>query len=181
MKNFMLRPFGYLGALIACAFMALTTGCASGGYKITRQYAQFVNKQNLILRIIIYIFTGVVFAITLLIDMVIFNTMDFWEGRVSAGDYNFKQGEKSYFVKHEVLEKSRKRSTIQVRGADQSLLQTVVLQETAAQEIEVYVDGQLRTKVRDITGLPIASVYDAKGNLTLESVITEKAGTTASY
>ena len=105
----------YLSSLSASAIMALTTGCASGGFKLTRQYAGFVNRQPTILRIIIYLLTGIVFAVTMLIDMVIFNTIDFWEGRVSAGSYEFKKGDKTFHVRHEFMPGTiLKRSTIRV-------------------------------------------------------------------
>jgi hypothetical protein len=175
MQVSVMRRLGYLGSVIACFFMALSVGCASGGFKLTRQYAGFVNKQDLIIRIVLYILTGVVFAATMLIDMVFFNTMDFWEGRVSAGDYMFNQGEKTYHAHHEVLPESNlKRSTIEVFSAEKKLLQTVMLQETKAGEIEFYVDGKLRTKVRDISNLPIASIYDAKGKLVSEELALVK-------
>lgn len=144
--------------------MALTTGCASGGFKLTRQYARFVNRQMIIIRIVLYLLTAIVFAATLLIDMVIFNTLDFWQGKVSEGTYDFKSGDKTYHVRHEILpETLLKRSTIQVLGQNQQLLQQTVLQETAVGEIEMLVDGELRTRVRDISGVPVASIFDAKG------------------
>lgn len=38
----------------------------------------------------------------------------------------------------------------------------IVLSETAAEKIEMCVDGQLRTQVSDITALPVAALYDEK-------------------
>ncbi|MES2854537.1 MAG: hypothetical protein V4692_01685, partial [Bdellovibrionota bacterium] len=68
----MLKPVSrtsfYLGSFIACAIMALSTGCASGGFKYTRKYAQFINGQMILIRIILYIFTSIVFVITMLVD-----------------------------------------------------------------------------------------------------------------
>lgn len=72
MKHVLIRPL-MIGLAVWSAVLA--TGCASGGFKLTRQYAQFVNRQQLILRIVLYILTSIVFAATLLIDAVIFNTM----------------------------------------------------------------------------------------------------------
>jgi hypothetical protein len=103
----------YVASFVACGIMALTTGCASGGFKLTRSCARWVNKQNLILRIIIYIFTAVVFAVTILIDYVIFNTIDFWEGTVSGGHYDFQDSDRNYHAFHEVMPGTQlKRSTI---------------------------------------------------------------------
>jgi len=167
-KNFKLL----LTTLLATSITLVTTACASGGFKLTREYARFVNRQTLILRIVIYIFTSIVFAVTMLIDMVVFNTMDFWQGRVAAGSYNFNQDGKSFHVKHEVLPlNSRKRSTIEVRDADQKLLQVVTLEENAQGEIDLSVDGQLRTRVRDVNSLPVAAFYDAQGILTAEKTV----------
>lgn len=165
------KLFSYPLAFIACSMMALTSGCASGGYKLTRQYAGWVNSQSLIIRIILYILTAVVFAVTLLIDAVIFNTMDFWEGRVSAGDYEFKEGGKTYQAHHEIKSDGLKKSTIRVFGADGKLKQNVVLAQTVEGQIEMFVDGKLRTRVRDLTSTPIASIFDANGKLVEDSPI----------
>lgn len=151
-------------ALAASCVMALTTGCASGGFKLTRQYASFVNSQTLIIRILIYIFTGIVFAVTMLIDLVVNNTIDFWSGKVSAGSYDFKKGDKTYVAKHEFLPGTDlKRSTIEIRDQHSHLLQTVRLQETPAHEIEVFVDNVLRTRVSNIRNAPVATIFDRKG------------------
>lgn len=162
----------YVSAFTACSIMAITSGCASGGYKLTRKYSGFVNKQNIILRVVLYLLTGIVFAVTLLIDMVVYNTMDFWEGRVSQGTYQFEKGDKSFVVQHEILPSTElKRSTIEVFGSNKELLQEVVLSETASGEVELYVDGALRSKVKDISSIPVASIYDAQGSLIGEEVI----------
>lgn len=156
----------YLGACTASLLMIFNTGCASGGFKLTRQYAGFVNRQSLIIRIILYIFTSVVFAITMLVDMVFFNTMDFWEGRVSQGTYEFNSGDKKFVAKHEILPgQNLKRSTIDVYSKSGDKLQTVILRETAQNQIEVLVDGQMRMRVDHIRDVPVASHFDAQGSL----------------
>ncbi len=159
-------------SLLACSIMAMTSGCASGGFKLTRQYASWVNSQNIILRIVLYILTSIVFAVTMLIDLVIFNTMDFWEGRVSAGSYNFKEGDKTYFVEHKFMPGTKLRhSTIQVEDKNHIRLQEVVLNETPSGEIELIVDGKIRSRVRNISSLPIASVFNDHGLLIEEKVL----------
>ncbi|MGZ3770795.1 MAG: DUF3332 family protein [Bdellovibrio sp.] len=170
MQTFWKKLLFYVSSLIACSMMALNTGCASGGYKLTREYAGWVNKQNLILRIILYILTMVVFAVTLLIDTVIFNTMDFWDGKVSAGDFEFKDGSKTYHVKHEFLPSNLRRSTIDIKDGNAKVIQNIVMLETPAAEIELYVDGKLRTRVKNIADFPIASMFNEHGQ-----VIEEKA------
>ena len=162
----------YLGSLFACGLMALSTGCASGGYKLTREYAKWVNSKSLIIRIILYILTTVVFGVTLLIDAVVFNTIDFWNGTVSGGKLEFKEGERVYQVNHEILPGTNlKRSTIKVLNADGSPFQLIVLNETTSGEIEFNVDGKTRTRVRNITSIPIASLYDTNGKLTDEKFL----------
>ena len=172
MQRYWSKSLFYIGSLLACSIMALTTGCVSGGFKLTRQYARWVNSQNIIIRIILYILTSVVFAVTLLVDSVIFNTMDFWEGKVSEGKYEFKEGEKTYQVHHEIQPGTRlKRSTIKVVSPDQSLLQHIVLNETLTGEVEMMVDGKLRGRVQNMTSIPVATLFDEKGNVVEEKVL----------
>jgi len=159
------KVFFYFSSLLACIVLAFTTACASGGYKLTRQYAGFVNKQQIIIRIIVYLLTGIVFAVTLLVDMVIFNTVDFWQGRVSEGTYEFNKEGRTFQVHHEVLPNSRKQSTIRILTPNRDLLQLVVLKETSNGEIEMSVNGKVRAQVRDITSLPVVSIYDTNGSV----------------
>jgi len=150
----------------ACLMMLFTTACASGGWKLTRRYSSFVNSQHIIIRIVLYILTLPIYAITILIDVVVNNTIDFWEGRVSANTYEFKKDGKTFVAKHEILpETNLKRSTIQVLDADKKLIQTVVLAETPKHEVELIVDGVLRTKVQNINSIPLLSSFDKNGKL----------------
>jgi hypothetical protein len=166
------RSCFFLSSFLACTVLALSTGCASGGFQLTRQYAGFVNKQQILIRIILYILTGVVFAVTMLADLVIFNTMDFWEGRVSQGTYEFDKDGRTFQVHHEVLPlNSLKRSTIQIFGKSHVPLQVIVLQETLKGEIEMSVDGLVRARVRDIQSLPTVSIFDSKGTSVEEKVV----------
>lgn len=172
MSRVFTRSFFFVGSFIACAIMALTTGCASGGYKLTRQYAGWINSQNIIIRIVLYILTSVVFFVTLLIDVVINNTMDFWEGRVSAGDFEFKEGGKTYQVRHEFIEGTQlKRSTIRITESAASTEHVLVLNETPSGEIELFIDGKLRTRVSGISAIPVASTFDDNGHLIQENIL----------
>jgi len=172
MNRIFSKLFFYVGSMIACIVMAFTTGCASGGFKVTRQYAGFVNKQFILLRIVLYILTFVVFGVTMLIDMVVFNTLDFWEGRVSEGHYQFDKEGRTFQVQHEIVPGSfLKKTTIQIFDSEKKLVQTVLLQQIVNGEIEMHVDGKLRTRVRDINSLPVASIYDAKGSLVEDKLI----------
>lgn len=170
MRTFLVKPLFYLGALIACT--GVLSGCASGGYKLTRQYARFVNSQNLIVRIVLYILTSVVFLVTILVDVVINNTVDFWQGRVSAGSYEFKDADKIYQVRHEFAPGTKlKRSTIQIKDKDGVQIQEVALKEMTSGEIEVFVDGQIRGRVQGIGDIPVASIFDKNGKVTSKITI----------
>lgn len=173
LKNSILRKIFFTCSFAACSVLALSSsGCVSGGFKLTRSYARFVNNQHIILRVILYILTAVVFAVTLLIDVIYYNTVDFWNGNVSAGVYNFKVKDRSYVAKHEYLPQTNLRqSTIQIFNETNKLLQTVVLRETTSGEVELYVDGKLRTRVSDLSKLPVARHFDATGKLVEEKIL----------
>ena len=145
------------------SFMGLAqTGCASGGYKLTRKYSQFVNKQQIILRVILYILTLPVYGVTLLIDGVIFNTMDFWEGRVSANTYQFEEAGKVYAVEHTIDGRDDLRKTeikIFNNSNNQSPDSVIVLQEQVGGKIKVMENNQLKAIVDDIYNLPKLTLY----------------------
>jgi hypothetical protein len=166
MNQFCKNPISFFSALIACLMLVFSSGCASGGYKLTRQYSRWVNSQHIVLRIILYILTAVVYGVTLLIDAVIFNTIDFWEGRVSDGKFEFKDQDKTYFVHHERLPGSQlKQSTIKIHDSSGQQIQEVVLTENMAGDIEMKVDGKLRTKVREVSAIPVVSHFDKEGHM----------------
>lgn len=172
MVHLMSRKLFYIGSLLACAFMAMSSGCASGGYKLSRSFAGWINDKNVFLRVILYIFTGGLFLFTLIIDLLVFNTLDFWQGKISAGDYQFKEGGKTYFAKHEFIPGTQlKKSTLRVKDENQKLIQEVVLAETSEGMIETYIDGKLRGQVRDITTVPVASLFDENGKLTNDKIL----------
>jgi hypothetical protein len=172
MKNKATKLLFYVSSYFAMAILAVTTGCASGGYKLTRQYASWVNSQTIILRVIIYILTIFIFGITLLIDSVIFNTIDFWEGKVSSGSFEFKDGDKVFQVQHEILKDSNlKRTTIHEIDQNQKIIHEVVLQETKLSEIELYIDGKINKRVKNISSIPLVSIYDSKGIVISEDFI----------
>lgn len=167
------KPLGYVISLIACTLLSLSIGgCASGGYKLTRQFAGWLNSQNLIIRIVLYILTMPVFGVTLLIDWLVFNTMDFWQGRVSSGTYEKAEGDKLYFAKHEILPgQNLKRSTLTVKDKNLAVIKEVKIQETATGEIEMFVDGVLKTRVSHISLLPVAKIFDFKGQISEEKML----------
>ncbi len=166
MKTVWFKSIFYAASFAACSMMAVLSGCASGGFKLTRQYAGWVNSQSTILRVVLYILTIPVYAVTMLVDMIYFNTMDFWEGRVSEGTYKFKDAEKTYVVKHEYMPGTRlRRSTIHINGSDEKRIQEIVLNETASGEIEMFIDGNVRARGRNLLSTPTVSVFDQKGKL----------------
>lgn len=152
------------GLLLLLATMAaFTSGCASGGFKLTREYAGFVNRQHVVVRVVLYILTSIVFGVTLLIDLVLNNTMDFWDGRVSQGTYSFSQDERTYLAHHEIGSDGLKSSHIEIFDKDRNKLQDVILKQTAKLDIEVVVDGQLKGRVTDISAVPQLTLFDRHG------------------
>jgi hypothetical protein len=158
-------------SLLLFIFPALSLqNCASGGFKLTRQYAGWVNSQNLILRIILYILTSVVFAVTLLIDAVIFNTMDFWNGRVSQGTYEFEKEGKKYVVTHSYHEQGLRQSIIQVSHSDKT--EVILIKETAKSTIELWQNGTLTGQVENLDTLPVWTSKQAGQSKLLATDIT---------
>lgn len=146
-------------------FGVFLTGCASGGYKLTRKYAQFVNSKNIIIRVVLYILTSFVFAITLLIDAVVFNTMDFWEGRVSANTYNFKKDGKEFLVTHSYKGKNKLRNTrIEIQSEESDKSKIIEITELEENRIQITEDGEVKGEVKDINSLPMITKYE-KGNV----------------
>lgn len=158
---------GMIGTAIWSALlMSLSTGCASGGWKLTRDYARFVNRQHVIIRCVLYILTSVVFVATMIIDAVIFNTMDFWNGRVSQGTYEFQNEGRKFIARHSLSPETRLReSRIEVFEGERRV-QDLTLREVAGGQIDVYMDGVHRGRVENIESLPTVTYFDAKGNKT---------------
>ena len=150
----------FLAATLLCGLGA-NTGCASGGYKLTRRYATFVNHQNIIIRIVLYILTSIVFVATLLIDAVVFNTIDFWEGRVSANDYSFEKDGKMYLVKHYYLGEKKLRNTeIEIYSKNNGLMKaaekSIHLAETETGQVQIFEDGALKETIDSIYQLKMS-------------------------
>ncbi len=148
-KNIFLTILSVVSALTMTSSLS---SCASGGFKLTRDYARWVNSQNIIIRIILYIFTSFVFGITILIDAVIFNTMDFWEGRVSQGDYLFEKDGKNFLVKHS-QNNDLKKTIIQI-SQNNNIIETLVIEQKENGNIDVLKNGQKIATAQDLNTLP---------------------------
>ena len=156
----------FLILIAAISVTALTTGCASGGFKITRKFARLINSQHIIIRIILYILTAPVFGITLAIDAIIFNTIDFWEGKVSAGSHQFEEGDKVYLVQNEYVgEDKLRKSTIRIQEKSGKIFKTIVFHETDQKQIKVLVNGELKSVVKSIGDFPVAYMYKSDGQV----------------
>ena len=147
-----------------CLLSMAQLGCASGGFKLTRQYARFVNKQQTVIRVVLYLLTMIVFAATILIDAVIFNTMDFWEGRVSANSYHFNKDGKIYGVKHYHKGDNRLRNTeiriYEVEAPANAAPELVHLSETDSGKVDIYKNGALKATVDTIQDLPEITLFE---------------------
>jgi hypothetical protein len=141
-------PAKICALLMAFAAAGMTvTGCASGGYKLTRAYARFINSKPLLLRIVLYIFIGIFFVVTELLDALIFNTVDFWSGKVSANQHRFEKDGNVIEVAHsrsplrqsvfDISERSGKKTRVELR-------------EVADQKVDVYVNGTRKARLDSI-------------------------------
>lgn len=144
--------------LMVLTSSAVQVSCASGGYKFTRKFSQFVNSKNIVLRIILYIVTIPVFGITLAVDTIIFNTLDFWDGKVSANEYSFSEDGKEYVVKHSI-ENNLKRTNINV-FEDNKLIASHALVETKDNKIQVFNNNDLKYEVENLNGLALLSTFE---------------------
>lgn len=174
----MSRVMFWVTSILASLIMAVNSGCASGGYKLTRQLAGWLNKQMIVVRVVLYILGAFVFGITMLIDVVIFNTIDFWEGKVSAHSFEKQEGDRTYFVKHEYQPGTQLRQS-SITVTEKEFRQDIVLKETPNSEIELYVDGQLKSRVSDIHSLPVAKMFNEKGQIVEEKAIWTSFSATA--
>lgn len=156
-KKWVLSIVSVWVALIATQF----SGCASGGYKLTRKYSQWVNSNHIIIRVIVFLVTMPLYGILLLIDAVIFNTIDFWTGTVAKGTYEFNKGDKTYVVTHDIKDGLRN-SLIKITNADKTQ-NTIEIRETATHEIEMYRDGQIQAKASSLNALPLITQYKEDG------------------
>ena len=181
MTKFLSKSLYHLGTAAACLTMVFQTGCVSGGWELTRDYSMWLNSKKVGLRVVLYLLTFVVFLVTILIDVVVNNTADFWRGTISESTAVFYKDGKTFYVQHEIIPDTQlKRSTIQVKDKDQKLLQTVVLSETEKLEIELRVDGVLRTKVENIDqAFPLLSSFDKDGKMSDKKNIFISSNTVA--
>ena len=69
MKTIAQKALFYPLTFAASVMMCLTTGCVSGGFKLTRQYAGWVNSQHIVIKSLLYILGFVIFAITLIPEL----------------------------------------------------------------------------------------------------------------
>lgn len=159
-------------AFLSAGLAMVTTGCASGGYSLSRGLAGWINKQNIFLRIILYLFIGGAFFFTILLDMLIFNTVDFWTGRVSAGTYEFKDAKRVYVVNHS-FEGDLHRTQILVNDLDGKKIGEVLLKETASHEVEYFENGNLKAKFDGIESVPRVTRFDDKGQILKQEALPE--------
>lgn len=105
----------------------------------------------------------VVFGVTLIIDAVVFNTMDFWEGRVSQGTFHFEKDGQSYVVEHRLRDGLRV-SRIEVRKAGR-LMKTMAIEETSSGQIEYFENGVRKAQVDQISSVPRITHLASQGRV----------------
>lgn len=163
-----------VSAFLSAGLMVATSGCASGGYSISRSFAGWINKNNILLRIVLYIFLGGAFLFTLVADLLVMNTIDFWTGKVSQGTYEFKDAEKTFVVKHS-LQGDLHQTHIEIKNSQGKKLQDILMKETARLEVEYYLDGVLKAKFDNIESVPRVTQFDRKGRIFKQENLPEYA------
>ena len=148
----MFNPRFRVAALITLtAFSSVAlTGCAAGGFKLTRGLARWNNSKSIVPRILIYIAFGLllpVYIITLLVDFVVMNTIDFWEGTVASQNVNYEEKGVHYAVAH--VRDPLRHTTIRMSIGDQ-LKSVVELRELENGKIALSIDGVRRAELNDI-------------------------------
>ena len=156
-------PVGQVAVRLLAAVLAsgVVVGCASGGFTTTRSVSKFINSKGIILRIVLYIVLWPVLIITMLADEIVFNTIDFWTGKVSAQNKVFEKNGVRVMVAHSLTPLHRSVLTIEPKKGDRTVIE---LRETATGSVEVYRDGVKRTEVKDIqSAFPMLSLYQDNG------------------
>jgi hypothetical protein len=149
--------------LLALASTLTFQACMSGGWKITRTVARWNNSLSILPRILIYIafFIIPVYGVASLIDAIVFNTIDFWNGTVSAMNYNYKKDGMDVSVAHTRF--PLRQSIITTRKGD-VVKSEVKICELTTGKIALYVDGVLRGEVNNIKEVdPALTVFNEDG------------------
>jgi len=137
--------------LAACVFTVSTTGCW-GSFALTKKAYDFNNKfwGNKFISWIVYLVLGWVGGITLLVDSLIFNSIEFWTGKnlVALGD-----------TYHET--DANGNSVTAVKMEDGSLYMRLDAKTGESQELVLQRDEE------------IIRILDTKGNLLKEAAFAE--------
>ncbi|MGE4231838.1 MAG: DUF3332 family protein [Bacteriovoracia bacterium] len=123
-------------------------GCAAGNWNLIRKVANWNLKMSILPRVLVYIILVIipVYAVTALLDAVIFNTIEFWTGSaVIRADHKVfeKDGDKVEIVNTVDPLKKSKITTTHKDGS----IQVVEMIETPRGTIEIFMDGK---KVKEI-------------------------------
>ncbi|MBL8994902.1 MAG: DUF3332 family protein [Spirochaetia bacterium] len=135
--------------LLALAGTMTLQSCLSGGWKITRMVAKWNNGFAVFPRILIYIafFLLQVYTITSLIDGIVFNTIDFWNGTISAMNYKYQKDGMDVAVVHSRF--PLRRSVITTSKGD--VVKSVVeVNELENGKIALVINGVLRGEFKNI-------------------------------
>lgn len=137
--------------LILCFSNIGLSGCAAGNFSLTRSVGRWNRKFTEIPRVLIYIAFVIipVYPIAMLVDLVVTNTIDFWQGGSASAMNNtiYKDG---YKIKIAHSADPLRKSIMQSYDKNEKLVSTVELRETEQHTIEVYLDGVKKSEVNSI-------------------------------
>lgn len=155
--------------LLALAGTMTLQSCLSGGWKVTRMVAKWNNSLTIIPRILIYVafFIIQVYTITALIDSIVFNTIDFWTGTVSAMNYKYQKDGNDVAVEHSRFPLRRSVITTSKDGVVKSVVE---IKELESGKIALVVNGVLRGEFNNIRDVePSLVLYKEDGKTQLLS------------
>ncbi len=161
--------------LVALAGTFALQSCLSGGWKVTRIVAKWNNSMGVLPRILIYIafFILQVYTVTALIDSIVFNTIDFWNGTVTGMNKQYKKNGMDVAVSHS---RTPLRQSIITTSKGDQVISVVQISELASGKIALTINGVLRGEVNSIHDIdPSLTLFKEDGKtLLLSKTFSEK-------
>ncbi|MEW6055997.1 MAG: DUF3332 family protein [Bdellovibrionota bacterium] len=127
------------------------SGCAGGNFNLVRSVAKWNLRMSLLPRVIVYLAFIIipVYPIALLLDAILFNTIEFWTGKpvLTAKNQKFEKDGVTVEIAHFLDPLRRTVITSTMKDGSRSLTE---LRETEGKSIEIYVDQIKRGEVQNI-------------------------------
>jgi hypothetical protein len=137
-----------VAALVALTFSS--SACVSGGFRWTRSVARYVNSNSVLPRVLLWAAFVIlpVYLLAFLFDVILWNTLDFWSGSVSAQNTTFEQDGAKIEVAHSANPLKKTVITVIAKDGKRTVSE---LRETERHSIEVLVDGVKKGEVESVT------------------------------